>query len=64
MSKTRKAAGFENIFLINSRARLALRVIPGQCHTWIGLALWVGGHKEGQVGLHLGTLSLAPVGVV
>lgn len=27
-----------NIFLINSRARLTLRVTPGQWHTWAVLA--------------------------
>ena len=49
ISKTMKAAGDENIFLINSRARLALGVIAGQCHTWAGVALWVGDHSRGRL---------------
>lgn len=44
-----KAAGDENIFLINSRARLDLGVIAGQCHTWAGLAPWAGDHSRGRL---------------
>lgn len=53
-----------NIFLMNSRARLALRVTPGQCHTWGVLALWVRCHARSQAAFHFGALSLAPVGVL
>lgn len=50
ISKTRKAAGFENILLISPRARLALRVIPSQCHTRIRSAWPCGLEVTGGTG--------------
>lgn len=49
---------------MNSRARLALRVMPGQYHTWVVLALWVRSHTRDQAAFRFGALLLAPVGIL